>query len=509
MDTIKKSVIAVLFVFTALIASVFASPIDVSDVNINTVNGEYMILVTLDNTNVASGIYDELSFTIEELGVSESLGVVTIDSSSEVLTYNLKELTDSYDLLKKGNTYRLTASTSTSSMTESFLFGNEQSTDGLGLILDNVKLNGQEVNDDLLQLMNGEAIEVEMRFSALENFDDARLRITIDGYEHDDLTASTEIFSVKEGTTYVKKLSLQLPSDMDSQKEYKLRISGANDLSGITYKDYNVYVDTSRHRVDVLDLVMTPSSGVEAGQNIIANVRLKNRGQQSQDSVKVIVEIPEYNIEESSYVSNLNAGEVVTSDDMLLFIPEVATAGAHNVVVTLSYDDGYTTSSETYTLNVLAPKMVEEQNLLVSFKNNIDMVAGTQTSFEVVVANPNSESKPISIAPVENAWADVEVTPSLAMVKGGDSVVFTVKVTPKDAVEGEKELTLAVKEGSNTISEITVNSYVEGKQQINWVNVALAVLLVIAIIILLSLVVTIAKRRKEGGDEEVSTEEYY
>jgi ATP-dependent Zn protease len=97
------------------------------------------------------------------------------------------------------------------------------------------------------------------------------------------------------------------------------------------------------------------------------------------------------------------------------------------------------------------------------------------------------------------------------MVQGGESKEFTIKVTPKDAIEGEKTLGLVVKEGSKSVSELTVNTYVEGKQQIDWINIALAVLLVIAIIILLSLVITIAKRKGEGseGDDYSSTEEYY
>lgn len=507
---IKKNLAVAFLIFATLIASVFAGPVNVEDVNIQEVNGDYMVVVTLNNVNTAAGETEELSFTIEELGTSKSLGYVTIESTSEVFTYNLRDLTDSYELLKKGSSYRLTVSTTTDNMTEAFLFGSEQNTEGLGLILEKVEVNNNELVDaDLLQIMNGETLDVELRFSALESFDDARIMMFIDGYEHSTLVSSTEIFSVKEGTTYVKTLSLNLPSDMNSEKEYKLRIVGANDLSGITYKDYDVYVDTQRHRVDIIDLVMTPSSGVEPGQNIIANIRLKNRGQKSQDSVKVIIAIPELGIKESSYVSNLNSDEVVTSDDMLLFVPQDATAGQHEVIVTLSYDDGYTMSTQSFALNVLAPKVVVEENLLVSFNNNIDLVAGLEQTFEIVVANPNDESKPISIAAADNAWANVEVTPTLAMVKGGDSEVFTVTITPKSAVAGEKELALTVKEGANIISEVQVSTYVEGSDSINWVNVALAVLLVIAIIILLSLVITIAKR-KNGDDEEASsTEEYY
>jgi len=357
--------------------------------------------------------------------------------------------------------------------------------------------------------MNGESLVISLRMSAQENFDDARLMAFVEGYEHSTLVASTEIFAVKNGISYVKTLTINLPTDMKSEKNYKLRIVGANDLSGLTYKDYTLYIDTQRDRVDVLDLVMTPSSGVEPGQNLVSNVRLKNRGQQSQESVKVTVEVSELGVKESSYLSNINPNEVATSDDMLLYVPEDAKAGEYVAKVTLSYNDGYTDSTKNYPFTVVSSKSFVEKSLLVSFKNNLDLTAGTAKTFDVVIANPNSASKPISLASVDNVWADVEVTPSLAMVKAGESTTFKVTVTPKTAVSGEKELALSVKDGAKSISEIKVSTYIAPSSGINWVNVALALLLIIAIIILLALVVTIAKRRNNNDDDSSSTEEYY
>lgn len=512
MKNITKFLFITLAALTMLIGTAFASPINVNDVKVQqNNNGEYSVLVSLNNANVASGAWTELKFTIEELGVSKNIGAVKIDSNqTEVLTYNLKDVVDSYSSLKKGTSYQLKVESDSNSAVTAFQFGTEKSTQGLNLILENVKINSEDVNNDVLQVMNGNDLQVQLRFTAQANFDNARISAFIDGYEHSTLVSSTDIFSVKDGNTYVKTLNIQLPSDMNSQQTYKLRIIGANDLSGITYKDYTVYVDTQRDRVDVQDLVMTPSSGVEAGQNIIANVRMKNYGQKDQSSVKVLVEIPKLGVSESSYVSNLNSNEVATSDDMLLFVPENAAAGQYTAKVTLSYNDGYTSASKNYTLNVLNAKKVSEKNLLISVANNVDLVANTQSSFSVVVANPNSESKPISLTSLNNAWADVSVSPSLAMVKGGDDVKFTVTVTPKAAVSGEKKLSLSVKEGTNQVSEVPVSTYVAPNASINWLNVALAVLLIIAIIILLALVVSIAKRNGKNDEDEVSSnEEYY
>lgn len=495
----------------AMVGAVYADPITVQSVGVQEVDGDYVVLVSLKNADPSTGIFTELDFTVQELGTTVTKNVVVSSNETEVLSYSLDEVVSDLSQLKKGNNYVLEVSSDSNTVEAVFQYGSLPTDENsLGLLMDTVSLNGIEVSDvDTLQVLNGGSLQVQLKMTASQSMDDARIRVSIDGYEHSILDDSTDIFAVEAGKTYVKSLNINLPADMDSQEDYVLRIVGANDLSGITYKEVTLYVDTQRHRVDVLDLVMTPSSGVEPGQNIIANVRLKNRGQKAQDSVKVSVAIPELGISESSYVSNLDKDEVVTSDDMLLFVPEDAQAKQYQAVVTLAYNDGYTESVQTFSLNVLAPLTVPEKNLLVSFKNNIDLTADEESVFDVVIANPNDESKPISLTSLDNTWADVEVSPTLKMIKGGDSAAFTVKVTPKSEIAGEKELVLFVKEGTNTVSEVNVSTYVEGSSGLNWVNVVLAVLLILAIIVLLALIVTIAKRREEEDEDLSSNEEYY
>ena len=211
------------------------------------------------------------------------------------------------------------------------------------------------------------------------------------------------------------------------------------------------------------------------------------------------------------YVSNLNSDEVVTSDDMLLFIPEDAQPKTHEVLVTLSYDDGYTSTTEKYTLNVVAPSIPIEEGLIVSFKNNVNLVAGQENTMRFVVANPNDESKPISLANIENVWSDVEVSPSLSMIQAGGDAEFVVTIVPKESISGEKELRFVVKEGAESVKELSVNTYVEGGEDksISWLTIALIVLLALALVVLLALVVTIARRNSEEDEEDVSTDEEY
>ena len=507
-----KTVLTLIFVAMFAMVGAQAAPVTVQELSIQENDGNYQALVTLANGPTGDEL-TKLTIGIDELGTTHEEIVEVENNQTQTFVFDLSEVVTDYDALERGETYTLTLSTDDNSQdSTAFLFKTAKTTGGLDVIIEEVRVNSVEVaDDDVLQVLNGESVEVELQLFAQENVEDSRFRIFIEGYEHDTILSSTDIFSVKEGRTYVKTLNVQLPSDMQSQEDYKLRIEGANDLSGLTYKEYTLYVDTQRDRVDILDLVTTPSSGVEPGQNVIANVRLKNRGQQSQDSVKVSVSVPELGITESSYVSNIDNEEVTTSDDMLILVPETAKAGQYQAEVSLTYNDGYTSTVEEFTFNVLAPKIAEEKNLLVSYSNNVELEAGKTTSFDIVVGNPNTNAKPISLSVEDGAWADVSVSPSLAMIAGGSDNVYTVSVTPRSAVEGEKTLSLTVKEGTQVVDTLEVNTYVESSQ-FDLLNILLAVLIIIGIIILIALIVAIARRRNDSNDEvseDFDSEEYY
>jgi hypothetical protein len=499
------------FLLAAMISLVGASALTVDSLALSEDDGDYIAVVALANPTSTTE-FGRLTVSIDELNIADDTEIIEVASNTtrQLFSFNLKDVISDYNSLEQGETYTLRVSTGVLGSEDelvSFLFGSERSSDAP------VEIRKIEINDiavaasDVLDVNNGDTIEVQLQVYAFETIDKARFEILVSGYEHRSLYAvSDEPIKMVAGTTKYVTLSLDLPTDMDNEEEYTLEIRGRDEVSSIS-EEYSLYVNTQRDRVDVLDFITTPSSGVEPGQTVIAEVRMKNRGQKDQESVRVNVAIPELGISESSYVSSLGRDEVVTSDDMLIFVPEEAAAGQYQVIVTLEYDEGYDESFSTFVMNVLSPRLVDKENLLVSFNNNVDLVAGTAKSFDVVVANPNSVATPISLAALDAAWADVEVSPSLAMVQSGSDATFTVTVTPKSAIAGEKELVLSVKEGTNTAADLTVNTYVEGSDELDMTNVILAVLLVIAIIVLLALVVTIARRKGDNNSED--TEEYY
>ena len=91
--------------------------------------------------------------------------------------------------------------------------------------------------------------------------------------------------------------------------------------------------------VDFMDFIINPEEGAEAGEDLIANVKIINQGDNEVDSIKVTIEVPDLDIEEHSYINNITGGDTVTSDDISLSIPDDADAGEYNVVIELDGED--------------------------------------------------------------------------------------------------------------------------------------------------------------------------
>ncbi|MCH8519823.1 MAG: hypothetical protein LAT82_03645 [Nanoarchaeota archaeon] len=496
-----------------------AAPFTVESMNVQNVNDEYVVTLTMQNENVSSGVFTDVFFEIEGVVTRQS---VTVDQASSTQTFKLNDVLSNYNSLVVGNSYRLTVEVGNTSVSQSFVFNTMAEESGLPVSISSVEVNGARLNDfSSLSVQNGGVVDITVSFIGQRDADNARFRADIQGYEQAILQDSTNLFRVRQGVASTQTLRINLPADMNSQREYILRVYGSNDLSGLTYKEYSLFVDTQRHRVDIVDLVMSPSTGVEPGQAVISNVRVNNRGQQNQGTVKVIVEVPELQIRAESYLTNLNVGEARTSEDMYLGVPRDAKPGRYTANVITQYNDGYTQSKTEFDFIVLAPLQVSDSRLIISTGNIGQLEAGKTTSFDVVIVNPTSQARAISIVPNDMSWASVNVAPSISAVAAGSDRTFRVDVTPTSNAQGTQTLRLFVRDENNVVQEISIPVSVQESQDStstswNWVNIALIVFIIVMLLILLLLLIAVLRGRNsnESSTDSIDSEhdeadEYY
>lgn len=515
MENPVKFLITMIAIMLSL-AVVSAAPFAVEQVNVQNVNGEYVATVVMNNENVSSGVFTDAFFEVEGVQSRES---VTVDTARSTQTFELSEILSNFDDLEVGNSYELSVEVGNTTANESFVLSTPAEESGLPVSIDSVEVNGAQLNDfSSLSVENGGSVDITVSFIGQRDADNARFRADIQGYEQSLLSDSTNLFQVRKGVASSKTLSIDLPANMNSQKEYILRVYGSNDLSGLTYKEYSLFVDTQRHRVDIIDLVQSPSTGVEPGQAVIANVRIENRGQKVQDTVKTIVEVPELNIRAESYVSNLDVATSRTSEDMYLGVPRDAQAGVYEAKVYTQYNDGYTQSEASFDFTVLSQEQEDTQSLIVSSPQSSRLQAGESTTFDVTVGNPTSVSRAISIVPESMNWASVRVDPAFAMIQGGQDRTYRVEVTPNSDATGTQTISLLVKDEDNTIEQISVPVTLDKAEEAtsyNWLNIALIVFIIFLVLILLILLISVLKGKSKDDDstsfdeEHESADEYY
>lgn len=220
----------------------------------------------------------------------------------------------------------------------------------LSVRIDEVSVNDVSGNSSVLSLAGypGETVPIVVRFTALDNLDDLKLKVWIDGYKSD-ISASTERFDVVNGTTYVKRIALTLPDvedldDLDEELTLHVRIADSNDE---VEESYSITMQRESYALKVLS-VEAPSKA-SGGEIIGLDVVVQNIGRKKAKNVYVTAAIPELGVSRRVYFGDLYAEDDSgdNEDDarerrIYLAIPSDAKTGNYELQVKASTYDATT-----------------------------------------------------------------------------------------------------------------------------------------------------------------------
>lgn len=231
----------------------------------------------------------------------------------------------------------------------------------------NVNLNSVKVNDVVLgsgTTLAGaasESVPVVVTFTANEDLQDLKLKVWIDGYQSD-ISASTPRFDVVNGSTYIERLTLTLPSveDMNNLNEgltLHTDIANKNDDISATY---NIEMQRDNYALNLLS-VDSPSQAA-AGQIIALDVVLKNTGSRTANDAFVAASIPELDISKKAYFGDLTATDDMSNSNyvdaterrLYLAIPSDTKTGDYTVQITASNYDTTSTVKKVISITGLA-----------------------------------------------------------------------------------------------------------------------------------------------------------
>ena len=396
----------------------------------------------------------------------------------------------------------------------------------LPVTIEEVKVNGDVVEESstnyVYDFEKDQDVEVKVRVTANADLDDVQIEATLRGYDHKDLMEDiTDVFDMKDGTTYTKKLEVPLRLRMD-QDTYKLRIRIEDRDGDTTQETYELEINTKRHLIMIKDVILSPEYEVKAGRALLVAVRLKNYGEKDEDGIKVKVSIPELGVSASDYIDELEAedednDDETTTEELYMRIPSDAKTGEYMLRIEVTYDDGDEREVEEMMINVKGVEEAEE--VVEKEKTIITLAAGAQTAvqggteavYPITITNAGTTSKTYVISADGANWATFRISPSNVLVIGaGESKAVSIYVAAgADAPLGEQTFSVTVKSGEKTLKEIPMKVDVAEGEGGAWSKVkkGLEVGLVVLVILIVIVGLIFGFNKLKGEEKEEGKEE--
>jgi len=387
-----------------------------------------------------------------------------------------------------------------------------------------VRVNGIAYDNEGSTIVAGEVsdtVPVEVEFTANRDVEDVRVRVSIEGYK-EDVYESTPRFLIVNGSKYVKRFALKLPSGMDldeltEQLNLNVRIT-AKDEDDVE-EDYAIEMQKDLYSLNILS-IDAPNKAV-AGNTIALDVVLENNGNSRLDNTYVKASIPELGVERTVYFGDLSpkySTEYEESYDdirdtnnkvMYLSLPRNAVPGTYNIQV-----EAYNYDTSVVAKQKLVVEGVSSGILSASTSRTVSV--GEETTFDVVLVNPNDRMVVYSLTPSQSTGLIIDVSEPVVTVAADSSRTVQVKVkATESATEGTHVVTVNVntESGLERKADFTLNvekastSTPIVKTGSDTVLILTVILVIIFVVLLIVLIVLLTKRPAET--EEFGETSYY
>ena len=112
---------------------------------------------------------------------------------------------------------------------------------------------------------------------------------------------------------------------------------------------------------------------------------------------------------------------------------------------------------ESFDFVVLERDDSNDNDLVISNPNLVELDNESEKSFDITIGNPSSISKAISIVPENVNWAEIETDPTFGMIQSGEDRTFSINLNLNSQnISGDKSLKLNIKNNEIIVEQIEV-----------------------------------------------------
>jgi len=236
-------------------------------------------------------------------------------------------------------------------------------------------------------------VPIEVEFTSNEDLTDARVKVYIEGYKND-ISESTSRFNTFNGSTYLKRFSLELPSNMDLDDNPEdltlfVRISAKGQVA--FEEEYSIRMQ--RETYDLSFLSIDADKQVVAGSVLALDVVIKNNGNDRLDDTYVRASIPELGISQRVYFGDIASDSDEDYDEIrdslnkrvYLAIPADAVSGIYNVEIEAYNYDAIITANKKVTINGVAQEDTENDDGDIQDIEDADGETGTSNNTVLIL----------------------------------------------------------------------------------------------------------------------------
>jgi|TARA_B100002003_G_C14143867_1_gene549981 hypothetical protein len=382
------------------------------------------------------------------------------------------------------------------------------------------------------ELLKEDELDVLVVFQSNTDLEDVVIVAELTGYDKSDrvkINDESDTFDVTNGTIYDKRMELELPTRFEQgQYSLKVRIETKTDTFTQTYP---VYIDAEEHSVEIRDVVLSPADEVRAGRALLISARIKNRGENDEEDIKVTASIPALGVRGTDFIDELDSEDCtgsscddsITSEEIYLRIPDCAEPGEYTVAVTVEFDDGDEEVTRTSKVRVVESDLcpvhggssssgstsATGKTVITIGPESQTVAKGATANYPLTLSNEGSSSRTYTVE-VSAPWANVAISPSNVLVVGaGESKAAFIGVTPSGDASGEQLFSVTVKSGDAVLKQVPLKATVAGKSYspMGKAKKALEVGIVVFVVLLVILGLIIGFNKLKGSDDEEGKED--
>jgi len=377
--------------------------------------------------------------------------------------------------------------------------------------IDRVEVNGINTNGINVAEISGHKVPVLVVFTATQDAQDVRVKVWITGEKDNAAVSSRQ--DVLAGRVYAWTVLLDVPSDLNDRTNEgrKIEISVENRDSVADIESVSFTVQRESYQLEIISVGM--NSEVKAGETLLADVVLKNRGSRFADDTFIRFRIPELGVEGGSYFGDLSAldqgGNVADKEDaterrLALKIPSSVRPGVYTVEF-----EAYNSDSSTRVERRIAVLSSSADSRVVASADSKTFAVGEKGEYKLTLVNGGNSVAIYDVSVSSSSGVNLDVSDPVVVVPAGSS--RTVTVFAEAMKEGDYTFSVVVKsDNGQTITEKTFRAVVQGnetKKETQNATLLLTVVLAIVFVVLLVVLIVLLTRKPEKTEE--MSESYY